>query len=131
MLFRSAGDQQLTLAAPVAFEFFISGDPAEIIVFFNDLGAIVQQGQTAYPVLQLELEEPVTIEYAVKPAELTYLDSGEIDATELISTTVGSLEINWPAIQQQQQLTLTDAEQLALTSTFPRIELDQIGRAHV
>ena len=120
----SAGDQQLTLAAPVAFEFFISGDPAEIIVFFNDLGAIVQQGQTAYPVLQLELEEPVTIEYAVKPAELTYLDSGEIDATELISTTVGSLEINWPAIQQQQQLTLTDAEQLALTSTFPRIELD-------
>jgi len=95
-----------------------------VVVFFNDIGVFVNQGQRVFPVLDLEVGKPFTVEYAQKPAELQISESGSVTENSFEYLEVATFEPDWGAIQQDLVWEAGSVKNMALVSVFPTLSLN-------
>ena len=120
----TVGEASVTMPKLADFEFEVSSTHPSLLVFFNDVGVIVEENQVAYPILKIPVGQEVAVEYAPTPEQLAYLPSGEIDGSQLVETAVATLNPNWLAFTQQQMLTVEGPEELKITLRFPVFKVD-------
>jgi hypothetical protein len=118
------GGETITLPRLADFEFEVVPGLTAIMLFFNEEGAIVEQGKSAYPILKLPVGGPVKIELIEFPGGLTYLSSGEVDLTGLLVNPVASLNVDWSAFVSEQTLLVNGADELKVSSRFPALTVD-------
>ncbi|OGJ40697.1 MAG: hypothetical protein A2411_00215 [Candidatus Pacebacteria bacterium RIFOXYC1_FULL_39_21] len=114
----------ITLPRLADFEFEVVPDLTAIMLFFNEGGAIVEQNQSAFPILKVPVGESVKIELIEFPGELVYLPSGEVDVTGLTVNPVARLNVDWSAFTSAQTLSVDQAHELKIISRFPSLTVD-------
>lgn len=117
------GKEVITLPYLSPFQFY-TDEASEIVVFFNNQGIVVQQGQTIYPVLSIALDQPVTISYANKNEELALNQEGRIKSTQLEIKKQFDLNPDWSRWSNDLVFQADLDQEITLKTEFPVVSLD-------
>jgi hypothetical protein len=118
------GDETHVLPGLSDFQFNVTETADELLVFFDTVGVVVKHGQTAYPILEFSTEKQFVVDYTVKPTELKYLPSGNIDDTNLQTRVVDVLSPDWPRLLAPLTLAIEGPTTLGVVSDFPTFDVD-------
>ncbi|MBT4005029.1 MAG: hypothetical protein HOF08_03215 [Candidatus Pacebacteria bacterium] len=117
-------DKTIILPKLNDFEFKVSEDYSTIIVFFNKMGIIIDQGKTATPVISLEKNQPISVSYTEKSDDMVFSHKDELTNPNLEITPKLDLDLNWQQLQAGIDLQVKNLDQINLISEFPHIPLD-------
>ena len=116
-------DEVITLPHLPHFQFYID-EASEIIVFFNNQGIVIQPGQIIYPVLSVDVGQPISIAYANRNADLNLIGEGRIRSTDLEIKKQFDLNPDWNKFKNDLVFQVDEVEELILKTEFPVVSLD-------
>ncbi len=96
----------------------------EIIVFFNEQGIVLQLDKTVYPVIAVEIDQPLTVAYAVKPEALLFSESGKVPQSQLEIKEQLVQAPDWQLFKQDTAWNINNLESLQIRSIFPTVSLN-------
>ncbi|NCN87768.1 MAG: hypothetical protein GW941_02640 [Candidatus Pacebacteria bacterium] len=118
------GEKLVSLPKVTNFNFTVPEKYSSIIVFFNNQGIIVSQGETVQPVIDLPSGENLQLAYAHKSANLSYIAYGQIDLNQLEIKEGGVLEIDWNSLINDTVIETDEIEQISFETNLDYQELD-------
>jgi hypothetical protein len=119
-------EERIDLSHLESFEFKVDNeeyDIEELVVFFNDFGVIVKNGETTYPILEAAIGEEIRIEYSAKPAEIEYSDDDVASSLSFDSVEVITFDPNWKKLTEEIRVK-TETGAIGFVSSFPTIKVD-------
>jgi len=96
---------------------------SKAVVFFNDIGIIVEKNQLVLPTLSLPVGKEISIAIAPFSEEFLADPDGILAASTIDAVPVTTLEPDWAAITAEI-LTAFPAQKLSVQSSFPTLTLD-------
>ena len=119
-----AGEQRVSLPQLLDFQFTVETPSPSLIVFFNEQGIIINQGEIAQPVLALSVDQPLSIKHLPKTEYTRFDTAGNLSfvAGKLIEALL--IEPDWTAFKQPVELQTGLIDHLNFISQFPVMNLD-------
>ncbi len=117
-------DQVFTLPKLRNFQLYLDDPWQEIILFFGRQGIVLNQGQTVYPVIDLEVDQPFEIFYAQKPELLHFTEDGTLPEEQLETYKTFTLEPDWSSFKIDRVWQFDELQEIRLKSEFPTISID-------
>lgn len=117
-------DQTIILPKLADLEFETLDNFPEIIIFFNQIGVRIDQGQTVYPVISLAADNPISIFYTNDIKQLELTDAGDVSNLEIQATPILELDPIWEQWKQKISYNTDKIDQIKLVSEFPTTSLD-------
>lgn len=118
--------QQIDLAKLENFEFSLADEtlPNEVVIFFNNFGVIVQKGETIFPIIEFKVGEEIKVEYAPKPAEVSFDQDLVVSSLLFDTTELFTFMPNWSELTREIVLNTQNIRALGLISIFPTLDVD-------
>ena len=117
-------NQIIQLPKLTDFEFKIKDDLPEIILFFNRSGVIIEPGKTIYPIISLEVDQPIAVTYAPQTADLGLTLEGEITAPLVKVKQASYLDFPWDGFKEEISFQIDTTSQIKAVSEFPITQID-------
>lgn len=125
------GENSIDLPKLNDFTLQLPNEEEKIALFFNQVGLIIQSGNTAYPVLNFKTNEDISVSYNSNPVEINLTAQGEVVDEFVQAETLITLNPDWQRFANSYEYFLTQEEHLVFTSDFATTEVDLAQlRAH-
>jgi len=97
---------------------------SDVILFFNNLGVVINKNQTAYPILAFDTRQPINIGYSLKPDKISLDEDGSLQNQNIQTTLIKKIDPDWTEFKKDQKVLTPLIDKLIVTSHFPVIELN-------
>jgi hypothetical protein len=119
-------DKTKTLPRLKDFSLAVEAEKDSVILLFNDRGIVVNRNQTIYPIIQLNPEEPVVVNYAQYGDGVGINQDGQVSLSDLEVFEGFVFDIDWSKWNQDLDWIIeSDGDDLlVIEAQFPRLRAD-------
>jgi hypothetical protein len=118
------GEKLVPLPKVPNFNFRVPEKYSSIIVFFNNQGIVVSEGETVQPVVVLEVGRDLQLAYSHKSADISYTAYEQVNQKKLDIKEGGKLIVNWDEFTNDKVIKAKGIDRISFTTSFAHQNLD-------